>query len=78
MRWLPIRSRSYVRPTDARRERKLGRIPVWLDVDHVLTVAEHCYCGTHGNRPHSTECLAIRFRAETALHKAGKKQQRST
>jgi hypothetical protein len=64
-------------PTDPERERALGRIPVWLDVNEVRWLADGCCCGRDSDvsdpTPHTWECRVIRFRTNAALHKEGLK-----
>jgi len=63
-----------ITPTDPAREQALGRIPLWLDPDDVRWIADHDICGGGATGGHHTaECRRIRWKAESALHKAGLK-----
>ena len=61
--------------TDPRRERALGRIPVWLDLEDVRWLTRRCICGPdrYPSGQHIEECTRIRWRFDVALDKAGLK-----
>lgn len=63
--------RAAVQPTDPGYEVAEGRVVFWLDPEHIRWIADHCLCGRGAAGPHAIECEYIRFRAQTALHKAG-------
>ena len=66
-------------PTDAGRELAMGRIPVWLDAKDVRWLTRRCVCGDDrlASGHHTTERLRIRWRADVALHKAGRKEKQT-
>jgi hypothetical protein len=42
-------------------------------VEDVRWLVKHCICGQDAAGRHAMECLRIRFRTDTSLHKAGLK-----
>lgn len=66
-----------ITPTDPERELSLGRIPLWLDPEEVRWIADRDICGLGATGQHTPECGRIRWKAESALHKAGLKEAAS-
>jgi hypothetical protein len=62
-----------VQPTDPSREGELGRVALWLDVEDLRWLAANCSCTDAASDEIRERCGRIRFRANTALHKAGLK-----
>ena len=62
-----------VTPTDPKREEALGRIALWLDPADVQWIADNDICGLGPKGRHTPQCGRIRWKAESALHKAGLK-----
>ena len=60
-----------IAPTDPEREASLGRIALWLDVDDLRWLARRCWCPADASEEQRKRCARLRFRAHTALHKAG-------
>lgn len=58
--------------TDPERERSKGRIPVWLDVEHVRHLLQLDFCESRAEgEAHDLRCKYLHFRLQTALHKEG-------
>jgi hypothetical protein len=60
-----------IEPTEPDREQALGRVALWLDPDDLRWLADHCCCAADATEEARDRCLRLRFRASTALHKAG-------
>jgi hypothetical protein len=67
-----------ITPTDPEREEALGRIPLWLDPEDMRWLAGRDICGLGATGRHTPECGRIRWKAESALHKAGLKKPASS
>ncbi len=62
-----------IAPTDGHSVLEKGRVSLWLDTEDLKWLATHCGC-PDGAGPEVTErCARLRFRANTALHKSGRK-----
>lgn len=57
--------------TDADAERAAGRVALWLDPADLEWLAAHCACPEDAEPATTERCARLRFRASTALHKAG-------
>ena len=60
-------------PTDTEEEQAKGRIALWLDEQDLEWLAKHCICNDDTTEEDRERCGRIRFRANAALHKAGRK-----
>ncbi len=49
----------------------MGRVALWLDVDDLACLAEHCCCADDATDEVRERCGRVRFRASAALHKSG-------
>ena len=58
-------------PTDPEHERSEGRIALWLDPADIQYLARHCSCAEDASDEQKDRCARIRFRSNSALHKAG-------
>lgn len=59
--------------TDPRQEIGLGRVALWLDAEDLRWLANHCACDDSTPIEIKQRCGRIRFRANSALDKAGLK-----
>lgn len=64
-------------PTDPEHEANLGRVAVWLSPEDLEWLAARCVCTDATPDEERRRCARIRFRAHTALHKAGVKRDDS-
>ena len=62
-----------IEPTDPQYEADKGRVALWLDAEDVKWLAQHCDCTDATPAEERERCGRIRFRANAALHKSGKK-----
>jgi hypothetical protein len=60
-----------IEPTDPNREQELGRVALWLDPDDLRWLSTRCDCPPDASEERKERCGRVRFRASTALHKAG-------
>lgn len=64
-----------VQPTDPEAELAQGRIALWLDPADLAWLSRRCDCPEDASEEQRDRCARVRFRAATALHKAGLKDQ---
>ncbi len=50
-----------------------GRVALWLDQEDLERLATHCEYDDNTSDEDRDRCARIRFRANAALHKAGRK-----
>lgn len=65
--------RKHIDPTDPAAETAKGRISLWLDPADLEWLAKNCECSDDSKAEDVERCARIRFRANAALHKAGRK-----
>ena len=68
-----VSSEKNTKPTDPAAEIAAGRVALWLDQEDLEWLASHCSCDDSTPEAERDRCARIRFRANAALHKAGRK-----